>query len=122
MAARDSNLHRDVALKIPRRLLIDPVEIEELMREARVAAQLRHEHIVTVHEVGREGDTVYIVSDLIRGVTLDDWVLLRPPTFLATAELCRVVAEALEHAHTAGVVHRDLKPANILMDEEGRRT
>ena len=69
--ARDTKLDREVAVKVPRRPSLDPLEIEEVMREARVAAQLRHRHIVTVHEVGLDGETVYIVSDLIRGLPLD---------------------------------------------------
>ena len=117
--AHDSKLERDVAVKVPRRRQLEPLEIEEVMREARVAAQLRHRHIVAVHEVGREGETVYIVSDLIQGVTLDQWVRANAPTFTAAAELCRVISEAIDHAHSKGVVHRDLKPANILIDETG---
>ncbi len=117
--AHDTKLDREVALKIPRQRTLTPLEMEDVVREARVAARLRHRHIVSVHEVGKEGDTVYIVSDLINGVTLDEWVRRQRPTFEATAQLCLVVAEALHHAHELGVIHRDLKPANILIDEQG---
>ncbi len=117
--AYDTKLDREVALKIPRQRTLTPLEIEDVMREARVAARLRHRNIVSVHEVGKEGDTVYIVSDLINGVTLDEWIRRQRPSFCAAAELCRVIADALHHAHQAGVVHRDLKPANILVDEQG---
>src|SRR5688572_30571433 len=68
--ARDKQLDRLVAVKIPRRDQVDPADAEQFLREARAAAQLRHPHIVSVHEVGREDGTLYIVSDLIRGVTL----------------------------------------------------
>ena len=118
--AHDSQLDRDVAVKIPRRRIREPAEIEEVVREARVAAQLRHPRIVTVYEVGVDDETIYIVSDLIRGVTLSSWTASEPMTFSHTAELCQSIAAALDHAHEAGVVHRDLKPANILIDEQGQ--
>ena len=117
--ARDAQLERDVAVKVPRRKQLDPLEIEEVIREARVIAQLNHPHIVRVHEVGREEDTIYIVSNLIRGLPLHKSKDTRPLTFEQTAELCRKVAIALEHAHSQGVIHRDLKPANIMVNEQG---
>ncbi len=82
----------------------------------RAAAQLRHPNIVSVHEVGRTDETVYIVSDLVRGVTLADWSAIRTPSPRESAEICRRIAEALDHAHQAGIVHRDLKPGNIMVD------
>ena len=119
--ARDSQLDRLVAVKIPRRRRRASAEqSEEVVREARLAAQLNHPHIVTIYEVGVAEETIYIVSDLIRGQTLDRWTANNPPTFPLIAELCSVIAAALHHAHEAGVVHRDLKPANILIDEEGQ--
>ena len=108
--ARDTDLDRTVAVKIPRKGQLDSVELELFLREARAAAQLNHPNIVNVHEVGREGDTVYIVSDILRGVTLSDWLTRQRLTPREAAELCVKVAEALHHAHEAGVIHRDLKP------------
>ena len=118
--AVDTQLDRTVAVKIPRRGQLDESGQEQFLREARVAAQLNHPNIVTVHEVGRDDDTIYIVSDLVRGVSLANWLTARQPTFRESAELCATIAEALHHAHEAGVVHRDLKPSNIMMDEHGR--
>jgi WD40 repeat protein/serine/threonine protein kinase len=117
--ARDTELDRTVAVKIPRKDKVEAVELEKFLREARAAAQLKHPHIVSVYEVGRDGDTLYIVSELIRGVNLVDWLTAARPSVREAAELCRTVALALQHAHDAGVVHRDLKPGNILIDEKG---
>ena len=96
-------------------------EVEQVFfREARAAAQLKHPDIVSVHEVGRDEDTVYIVSDFVEGATLsrmaDRPAADRPRE---AAELCAKIADALHHAHEAGVVHRDLKPSNIMMDMDG---
>jgi tetratricopeptide (TPR) repeat protein len=95
-------------------------EQEKFFREARAAAQLRHPSIVSVHEVGRDGDSVYIVSDFVRGVTLGDWLSGQKLTSREAAELCAKIADALHHAHEQGVVHRDLKPANVMIDDDGQ--
>jgi ribosomal protein S27E len=117
--ARDKELDRTVAIKIPRQDAMSPEEQEKFFREARAAAQLRHPNIVSVHEVGRDGDKVYIVSDFVPGFTLGDWLTSHKLTNREAAELCARIADALHHAHQQGVVHRDLKPANIMIDAEG---
>jgi len=116
--AHDIELDRTVAIKIPRRGQLDPIGEEQFLREARVAAQLRHPNIVSVHEVGREGDILYIVSDLVRGVSLSEWLTAKRPTARESAELGITIANALHYAHELTVVHRDLKPSNIMMDRE----
>jgi ribosomal protein S27E len=118
--ARDRELDRTVAVKIPRRGQLTPAEIDQFFREARAAAQLRHPNIVPVHEVGRDGESLFIVSDLVRGVTLTDWLTANSISSREVAELCIPIADALHHAHEQGVVHRDLKPSNIMIDESGR--
>lgn len=115
--AYDPELDRTVAVKIPRRGQLDPMGETQFLREARVAAQLKHPHIVSVHEVGREGDTLYIVSDFIRGVTLAELFKVRRFDIDEMLELMLRVTDALHHAHERGVIHRDLKPSNILIDE-----
>ena len=118
--ARDTKLDRIVALKIPRKCHLDPEETEKFLREARAAAQLKHAGIVGVHEIGLEGDLVYIVSDFIEGLSLADWLADHRPTYRQAAELCVPIAEALHYAHEHGVVHRDLKPSNIMIDLAGK--
>jgi WD40 repeat protein/ribosomal protein S27E len=116
--ARDTQLDRQVAIKVPRRGELTPAEVELFLREARATAQLRHPHIVSLHEVGRDGATLYLVSDLIAGEPLSDRLRQRMSVAEAVS-LCRKVAQALHYAHTVGIVHRDLKPANILLDAQG---
>jgi hypothetical protein len=118
--ARDKELDRTVAIKIPRAGGTSGDEQEKFFREARAAAQLRHPSIVSVHEVGRDGDSIYIVSDFVRGVTLGDWLTSQQLTSREAVELCAKIADALHHAHEQGVVHRDLKPANIMIDAAGQ--
>lgn len=113
--ARDTELDRLVAIKFPRREHLTEEETEKFIREARAAAQVRHPNIVSVYEVGRERNLIYIASDFIDGATLDEWVQTHPLTVRESVELCATIAEALHHAHEAGVVHRDLKPQNILV-------
>jgi serine/threonine protein kinase len=118
--ARDKQLDRTVAIKIPRQSAMTAAEQEQFLREARTAAQLRHPNIVSVHEVGRDGESLYIVSDFVHGVTLNDWLTGQQLTSREAAELCAKIATALDHAHAQGVIHRDLKPANIMIDGDGQ--
>lgn len=118
--ARDKDLDRVVAVKIPRRGQLEPMEVEQFFREARTAAQLRHPNIVPVHEVGREDDTLFIVSDFVRGVSLSDWLTGGCPSNWEIAEMCFTIANALHYAHQQGVVHRDMKPSNIMIDQTGQ--
>lgn len=117
--ARDTQLQRVVAIKIPLRGQLDRQETELFLREARAAAQLKHPHIVPIHEIGRDEGTAYIVSDFVEGVTLADRLSAVRCTPRDAAELCIRLADALQHAHSAGVIHRDLKPSNILLDQRG---
>jgi serine/threonine protein kinase/DNA-binding beta-propeller fold protein YncE len=115
--ARDTELDRVVALKIPHAGLLTSAEgAERFYREARAAAQLRHPGILTVHEVTTLEGLPAIVSDFIAGVTLRDFVQVRPLTFREAAELVAQLAEALDYAHERGLVHRDIKPSNIMME------
>ncbi len=117
--ARDTRLDRHVAVKIPHKGHLIAAETEQILREARAAAQLSHPNIIRVHEVGREGDTVYLVSEIVDGVTLSVWLANGPLPSEKAAALAMKIAEALHHAHECGVIHRDLKPGNILISSDG---
>jgi formylglycine-generating enzyme required for sulfatase activity len=114
--AHDSTLQRQVALKVPRKEDLKADDVEMILREARAAAQLRHPNIVQVHEVGIVGKLIFIVSEYIKGTNLKDWLHEQSLSPKEAATLCATLADALHHAHEAGVVHRDLKPANVIMD------
>ena len=117
--ARDTDLDRAVAIKIPRKGQLGASESELFFREARAAAQLKHPNIVPVHEVGRDGDTIFIVSELILGESLANWLKEQRPSLREMTELLAKVADALHYAHERGVVHRDFKPSNVMIDQQG---
>lgn len=120
--ARDPELDRYVALKIPRSNQLLPHEMELFLREARAAAQLNHSHIVPVHEVGRDGKnegSIFIVSELIHGEPLSDRLKRERLPNTEVAGLLATVSEALHYAHEQGVIHRDLKPSNVMVDDQG---
>ncbi len=121
--ARDTELDRIVAVKVPRSGTFASNDDEErFVREARNAAQLNHPGIVPVYEVGYSANLPYIVTEYVDGVTLADHLTGRRVEFRDAAELLAAVAEALDHAHSKGVVHRDLKPSNIMLETVGSST
>jgi WD40 repeat protein len=117
--ARDTELDRIVALKVPHTgLLTAGNDLERFQREARAAAQLRHPGIVTVHAVETLEGLPTIVADFIDGVPLREVLKVRRLPFHEAAALLADVAEAVEFAHRKGLVHRDLKPANIMIEAD----
>jgi eukaryotic-like serine/threonine-protein kinase len=121
--ARDTELGRIVAVKIPHSgQLASDKESERFVREARSTAQLRHPGIVTVHEVGRFEHLPYIVSDFVRGQTLADYLESHKLGHRDASELVAHVADALDYAHSMGVVHRDVKPSNVMLERVGSGT
>jgi tetratricopeptide (TPR) repeat protein/tRNA A-37 threonylcarbamoyl transferase component Bud32 len=114
--ARDTELHRTVALKIPHTgPLTEAAKLERFQREARAAAQLRHPGIVSVHEVATLDGLPVLVADFVTGVSLKDLLEARGLTFREAAALLAEVAEAVHYAHRMGVIHRDLKPTNVMI-------
>jgi WD40 repeat protein/tRNA A-37 threonylcarbamoyl transferase component Bud32 len=115
--ARDPDLDRVVALKVPRTgTLAASEELKRFLREARSVAQLRHPSIVSVHEVATSANVPFLVSDFVEGITLADWLSGCRPTFAQSAELIAQLADALHYAHEHGVVHRDVKPSNVMLE------
>src|SRR5262245_23378238 len=117
----DDELRRDVAIKVPHRHHISsPENREAYLAEARILAGLDHPGIVPVHDVGRTEDGLcYLVTKLVAGNDLRQWIWDARPSVAAAVEIVAGVAEALHHAHKRGLVHRDVKPANILLDAGG---
>lgn len=117
--ARDKRLQRDVAIKVPRADRLAVADRTMFLREARAAAKLRHPNIIAIHEVGEDDSEVFIVSELIDGVSLKVWLESHKIAPNDAAQLIAKLAKAVQHAHDKKIVHRDLKPANVLMDLQG---
>jgi tRNA A-37 threonylcarbamoyl transferase component Bud32 len=119
--ARDSDLDRRVALKV---LLSSPhaepqereLEEERFIREARLAAKLKHPHIVGVYEAGVIHGRRYIAMEFINGQPLSQWRKKGSITVRQQVSILRDIALAVHHAHEQGIIHRDLKPGNVLID------
>jgi WD40 repeat protein len=119
--ARDPELDRIVAIKIPRLGgLASGEDLDRFLREARSMARLRHPGIVPVHEVGQEDGLPYLVSEFVQGITLGEHLSINRPSAREVATQIATVADALQYAHEQGVVHRDIKPSNILLSADGR--
>ncbi|HND51948.1 MAG TPA: protein kinase, partial [Pirellulaceae bacterium] len=110
----DSQLERTVAIKVPRRAG-DEGRSDEFLSEARRAAQLRHAGIMTIYDVGMDGDVCYIVCDYLQGVTMQRWLENHAMSWEQAARVIASVADALQHAHNQRTVHRDIKPENIML-------
>jgi hypothetical protein len=118
--ARDAELDRIVAVKVPRAgLLSSPEAADRFFREARSAAHLEHPGIVSIFDCGRDGDTCYLVAEFIPGGTLADQLASGRLSFYEAARLVAHLTLALDYAHVRGVIHRDVKPSNILVDFAG---
>jgi serine/threonine protein kinase len=120
--ARDTRLERDVAIKVlPPRLSADPGGRARFEREARTISSLSHPHVCALFDVGREGETDYLVMELVEGESLADRLARGA---LPIAEVLRYgaeIGEALDAAHRLGIVHRDLKPANVMITKRGAK-
>jgi serine/threonine protein kinase/lipoprotein NlpI len=118
--AEDTKLNRKVALKLlPPHFTVNPDRVRRFEREARAASALNHPNIVTIYEIGLSDSTHFIATEFVDGKTLRQLINEKPLTLNETLNVSLQIAEALNGAHTAGIVHRDIKPENIMIRSDG---
>ncbi|HEU0036159.1 MAG TPA: protein kinase [Kofleriaceae bacterium] len=121
--AHDCELDRPVALKLVHARAGTSIEelTERLRRESRLQARASHPAVITVHDIGRDGDRVYVAMELAQGGTLRSWISDAPRSWRDILDVFVRAGEGLAAAHDAGLVHRDFKPDNVLVEERGGR-
>src|SRR5579859_2921887 len=120
--ARDTRLERTVAVKIlPAHLSSDPVLKQRFEREAKSISSLNHPHICTLHDVGHQDGTDFLVMEYLEGETLAQRLSRGALPLPELVKISIDILDALEQAHRAGIVHRDLKPANVMLTKGGAK-
>jgi serine/threonine protein kinase/Tol biopolymer transport system component len=117
--AQDIELGRPVALKfLSPDVAAHPSRVKRFIQEAQAASALNHPNILTVHQIGREDDAIFIATEFVDGVTLRQH-MRKPLKLIEVVDIATQIASALVAAHAAGIVHRDIKPENVMVRKDG---